>query len=301
MRWYDSDSIGWIMLCMQYSNVLQNFTSGRFAIADDRIYLALLTNTNSNTSMMNKDTYIGFPVYDGRVGISTMQEVFHSQHLPETPVKGVIYLVGDSLVTRARNKVVKKFLELGGEYLLFIDSDIVFTQSDIIRLRNRNKKIIGGVYLKKKLPYEAVCNRMLRAEGDLHVMAEVGTGFLMIHREVFEAIQAKYPEHFYVNEGDEPEATHYDFFRVGVVENRYLSEDYYFCWLARQCGYDVFYDTTILVKHEGKATYPMNDSELLAGATELLNGYDIDEPLDEKTLNTLQGVIAKQKKVRGYE
>ena len=109
---------------------------------------------------MRKDTYIGFPVYDGKVGIETIQQVLFAQSNADSPVKGVIYLTGDSLVTRARNKVVKKFLDTDGEYLLFIDSDIIFTQNDIIKLRNNNKNLCGGVYLKKKLPYSAVCNRI---------------------------------------------------------------------------------------------------------------------------------------------
>lgn len=250
---------------------------------------------------MNKDTYIGFPVYDGKVGIQTLQEVLFSQQDKRTPTRGVIYLVGDSLVTRARNKTVKKFLETDGEYLLFIDSDIIFRQEDIIRLRSHGKMVAGGVYLKKKLPYSPVCNRLLGNEDGLHKMAEIGTGFMMIHRSVFDAIKAKYPEHVYKNEGDEESGEYYDYFRVGVVEGRYLSEDYYFCWLARQCGYDVFLDPEILVKHEGKATYPFDDTELLQGATELLRGYSKDIPLDKAILDNMSDVVGKQKEARGYE
>ena len=250
---------------------------------------------------MNKDTYIGFPVYDGKVGLPTIQQVFYAQHHKDSPIKGVIYLTGDSLVTRARNKTVKKFLESDAEYLLFIDSDIIFTQQDIIKLRNNNKKLCGGVYLKKKLPYAPVCNRLLGQEDGLHIMAEIGTGFMMIHRDVFADIKAKYPEHAYKNEGDEEKGEYYDYFRVGVIENRYLSEDYYFCWLARQCGHNVYLDPDILVKHEGKATYPFVDSELLEGATELLRGYSAEVPLEKDVLDKMQNAIESQKKARSYE
>jgi hypothetical protein len=250
---------------------------------------------------MNKDTYIGFPVYDGKVGINTIQQVFYAQHHKDSPIKGVIYLTGDSLVTRARNKTVKKFLETDGEYLLFIDSDIIFTQNDIIKLRSNDKKLCGGVYLKKKLPYSPVCNRLLGHEGELHKMGEIGTGFMLIHRDIFTSIAEKYPEHYYKNENDEEKGDYYDYFRVGVIDNRYLSEDYYFCYLARECGYDVYLDPDILVKHEGKATYPFNDNELLEGATELLRGYSVEEPLEKKTLVDMQNVIKQQMKARNYK
>jgi hypothetical protein len=247
---------------------------------------------------MKKDVIIGLPVYDGRIGMKTYNEVLAASADPECCVAGNIQLVGDSLVTRARNKIVKRFLETDYEYLMFVDSDIEFSRRQIDALRSHGKKLIGGVYLKKKLPYSPVCNRFLGQEDGLNKMAEMGTGFLMIHRSVFEAIREKTPEHVYKPEGDEEKGDYYDYFRVGVVEGRYLSEDYYFCYLARQAGFDVWMDGNILVTHVGHAAYPFNDKDLIEGATELIANYDLGIEMDMVMIEKLKQAIKVQEEAR---
>lgn len=254
-----------------------------------------------STKKMTKDVVIGYPCYDGRAEIQAMQVNMQCLYAQDTPVASIQYLNGDSLVTRARNKVVHKFLHnTKFEYLLFIDSDIIYQPSDIVKLRANNKPICGGIYFKKKLPYSPVCNRSIEQDGKLHKMMETGTGFLMIHREVFETIAKAEPEHHYKNEGDEEAGTYYDYFRVGVVEERYLSEDYYFCHLARKYGYDIWLDTSIYVKHMGRATYPFKDYDLLNGASHLLQSYSTDAELDEKIVDKMQKAIDHQRGSRGW-
>lgn len=249
-----------------------------------------------------KDIVIGYPCYDGRAEVQAMQTIMQCLYSTDVPVCNVQYLNGDSLVTRARNKVVHNFLtKTDHPYLLFIDSDIIFQPGDIVTLRNNNKKVCGGIYFKKKLPYAPVCNSSISQHGKLHKMKEIGTGFQLIHREVFETIKKAEPEFHYKNEGDEEAGQYYDFFRVGIVDGRYLSEDYYFCHLARKHGYDIWLDTSIYVKHVGKATYPFKDYDLLNGASHLLKSYSTDAELDQKILDRMQDAIDHQKKERDLE
>jgi hypothetical protein len=242
---------------------------------------------------MTKDVMVGFPCYDGRAETDTMQTLIMCLHDPESPVGAIQYLHGDSLVTRARNKIVKRFLESKMQFLLFIDSDILFDPKQIIRLRSHDKFIVGGAYLKKKLPYAPVCNSKIGEEGDLDIVREAGTGFLMIHRDVFEDIRTMYPEHSYTNEGDEEKGTYYDWFRVGVKNGRYLSEDYYFCQLAGEAGFNVYYDSAVLVRHVGRAVYPFKDEELLDGASELLNAWNKSVPFPPNVLENLTNALKR--------
>jgi len=228
---------------------------------------------------MTKDVMIGFPCYDGKAETDTMQTLMNCLYDPNSPVGAIQYLHGDSLVTRARNKIVKNFLDSKMQFLMFIDSDILFESKQIVSLRNRDRYIVGGAYLKKKLPYAPVCNSKIGEEGDLDIVREAGTGFLMIHREVFEDIKKRWPEHTYKNEGDEEVGEYYDWFRVGVYEGRYLSEDYYFCRLATEVGYNVYYDSAVLVRHVGRAVYPFKDEDLLGGAKELLDMWNPEVPV----------------------
>lgn len=262
-----------------------------------------MSKTVRNTPKVIKDTVIGYPCYDGKAEVQAMQTIMQCLYSSQVPIGSVQYLNGDSLVTRARNKVVYNFLKKTDlPYLLFIDSDILFSPADIIRLRSNDKPICGGVYFKKKIPYAPVSNRTLEQHGHMHKMQETGTGFLMIHREVFEKIMKEEPEFYYKNDSDEAEGDdYYDFFRVGVVDGRYLSEDYYFCHLARKHGYDIWLDTSIYVRHVGKAVYPFDDYDFLKGAALLLQSYDTSIELDPDILKSIQVALDSQKLARGIK
>lgn len=236
---------------------------------------------------VKKDVVIGFPVYDGKTEIEIAQEMYMSLYDARVPVGKIQYYSGDSLVTRARNAVAAHFVDMDDmEYLMFIDSDIRFSRDQIRRLRSYDKGIVGGVYLKKKLPYQPVYNHRLGKEEEtgLTKMREIGTGFMMIRKDVLKAIQERWPEHHYKPYGHERQSeNYYDWFRVGKCPDTgyYLSEDYYFCKLAQECGYDIFMDEGILVEHSGKMLYPTNDTNLILGADVMLRAYNNDAPVNE--------------------
>lgn len=243
--------------------------------------------------MIEKDVLLVIPCYDHKLEVMTAQEAFGSMYDARTPVRKVHYYNGDSLVTRARNACASAFLDMEDvQYLMFVDSDIHFNRFQIKQLREHDKGIVGGVYLKKKLPYQPVCNNRISKEEStgLAIMREIGTGFMMIRRDVFMAIMEKWPEHKYIPYKTERQNEyHYDWFRVGPCEETgyYLSEDYYFCKLARECGYEVFLDESILVEHSGRAVYPMRDTDVLDGASTLLNAYKQESPVERKMLDSV--------------
>jgi hypothetical protein len=249
---------------------------------------------------MKKDVAIGMPVYDGRVDVLSAQQMHMGMYSTGSCVNKIIYEMGDSHVARARNKVATRFLKQKDcDYLMWIDSDIRFDVRLINKLREREVPVIGGVYLKKKLPYEAVLNTKIGEDGDLLKVKEVGTGFLMIHRDVLTAIKEAEPEHEYDPSADEDNEDYYDWFRSGVVNRRWLSEDYYFCHLARKYGFDIFVEPSIVVGHVGKMEFPLpNETDLINGATELISKYHKEAELDMEALDRLEAAINMQREVR---
>ena len=259
---------------------------------------------------MNKDVLLAFPVYDGKTEVEIAQEMYMSLYDKNSPIRKIHYYNGDSLVTRARNSCAAAFMDMDDvNYMMFIDSDIRFSRWMLGRLRNYDKGLIGGVYLKKKLPYQPVCNHKLGIEENtgLALMREIGTGFMMIRKDVLKAIQEKWPEHAYTPYSHErPSENYYDWFRVGKCPDTgyYLSEDYYFCKLARECGYDVFMDESILVEHSGKMLYPTNDESLVRGASTLLHTYNDNAPMSEgftEAIRQLDEVTDKFMEKRGLK
>ena len=188
------------------------------------------------------------------------------------------FLFNESLITRARNYLVDEFLDRSDcTHLLFIDSDINFDPRDVIALLALDKDVIGGPYPKKAIKWKNIksgiqknptidAGMLEKLAGDfvfnpvkgtqqfsvtepLEVM-EIGTGFMMVKREVFAQMAEAYPNIKY--KPDHVGQAHFDGTRyihayfdtvidtkdsiVGGGSERYLSEDYMFCQMWRKIG-----------------------------------------------------------------
>jgi hypothetical protein len=254
---------------------------------------------------MEKDIMVGYPCYDGKADIGSLGAIYQCAYAQNSPVKQIQFLNGDSLVSRARNRIAERFLASDCEYLMFIDNDILFQPADITRLREWNKDIIGGVYLKKKLPYAPVANTCYGTDPEtgLSEMAEIGTGFMMIHRRVFERlINLRGNQLRYEPAGDELPGNYYDFFRVGVspVTKQYLSEDYFFCEMARLAGFKVLLDSGIMVKHKGGGIFPFEDEQFLEASADFIAKYSTEMPMKRSLLDAVERAVNAQKEARGW-
>ena len=58
-------------------------------------------------------------------------------------------MANESLVTRARNNLIAKGMETDSTHPMFIDADIGFDFTDVIKLLIADKDVIGGLYPKK--------------------------------------------------------------------------------------------------------------------------------------------------------
>lgn len=213
---------------------------------------------------------VGLPVYGG----------YHPHFVPgllklvQNPPchLRLLPLVGDSLVSRARNRIAAKFLaDPRATHLLFLDTDLIFGVDHVARLISHDLPIVAGLYPKKQRSLKWVLNtREEFGEADpetgLQKILYAGTGALCIAREVLEAIRDARPDLAYDPDAGEPtDLTYHDFFPVGIYQDpatgrrRYLSEDWYFCQLARDCGYKIMADTHVIMKHCGDFIFPIDD------------------------------------------
>jgi len=180
-------------------------------------------------------------------------------------------IVFESLIPRARNAAAAHFLDSDCTHLFFIDADIDFDPKSVLKLLRHNKPVIAGVYPKKYY----VWNRVNTGEeivdypfgGEVHFnqdglieTAYLPTGFLMIKREVFTNIASNKPELKYKNDidGYGQIDTFYNFFRSGVHNGIYESEDWGFCSIWRELGGKVFIDPTIKLGHIGWSRFSGN-------------------------------------------
>ena len=163
-------------------------------------------------------------------------------------------------VINARIVAANRFLETDCTHLLTIDSDIVnWNGMHVQQLIAREKAIVGGFYMKKQKEQVYVCSPLKvgepvepDAEG-LIELRRIGTGFLLVKREVFERMKEKWRDsETFINQ---QKKEMFNFYPMGVVNREYVSEDWYFCDRARELGYRIYGDTKVTLGHLGDHIY----------------------------------------------
>lgn len=152
----------------------------------------------------------------------------------------------------ARDTACQKLLELGWEYLFFLDDDVGCPPDTIQRLMRHKLPIVSGVYYRRMNPLTPV---MLKnspsgpqwiTEYPINTLLDVdfvGAGCLLIHREVIE----KFPHPSPNEKWFQWRCNHYDKPHLERV-----SEDFAFCKDVREkMGLKIFVDTSIQCKHIG--------------------------------------------------
>lgn len=209
------------------------------------------------------------------------------------------FLFNESLITRARNYLVDEFLRTDFTHLLFIDSDIHYDAQDILALMALDKDVIGGPYPKKAINWKNVAEAARKYPnldpreletlvGDyvfnavkgtksfsvtepLEVM-EIGTGYMMVKREVFDKMKEAYPmihykpDHVGQANFDGSRYIHAYFDTVidykdsitGGGSDRYLSEDYMFCQMWRKIGGQIWLCPWMKTQHVGTYAFSGN-------------------------------------------
>lgn len=167
-------------------------------------------------------------------------------------------MTNESLISRARNTLVAKFLNNpDSTHLMFVDADIGWEPWHLLVMLNRDVDVIGGLYPMKTLPVKWVVNGFEGAEegpDGLQEVSKTGTGFMLVKRHVFEKLNEHPAVKPFNNDIGLPKEldrhlkTYYD---TAVRENRYYSEDWTFCENWRDLGGKIWVDKRVLLRHTG--------------------------------------------------
>lgn len=142
-----------------------------------------------------------------------------------------------------RTYLAKRAIELGATHLFFVDSDMFFSPDTINKMLAHKKDIVACDYNKRKFPLESVTTQLEASEKNeenLYRVAAAATGCMLIDLRVFTEGKLASP---WFNFGRNAE---------GELS---LGEDSWFCYTARDAGYEVWIDPTIKVLHIGEYTF----------------------------------------------
>lgn len=213
------------------------------------------------------------------------------------------FIFNESLITRARNYLADQFLKSDCTHMLFLDADIHFNPRDVLDLLVRDKDVSGAPYPKKSINWTNVA-QTARKHADLEPkelenvvgdyvfnvvqgttkiqvnqpleVLEIGTGFMMIKRHVFDKMKQAYPtlrfKPDFIGQADfDPTTFIHVFFdtmidsadsATGGGTDRYLSEDYMFCQLWRKIGGKVFLCPWMRTQHIGTYAFTGNMGDI---------------------------------------
>lgn len=103
-----------------------------------------------------------------------------------------------------RNKIVRRALDHGRQWVFFVDDDMVFREHHLTKLLNHEQPVVASLYLNRKPPFYPVAYNNFTLENGKPVwkpvvldgapdsgLAEIvaaGTGGMLIRTEVFRAI-----------------------------------------------------------------------------------------------------------------
>ena len=160
-------------------------------------------------------------------------------------------IVTGSLIYDSRDQIATYAVNEGYDYVLYADSDMVFSAGDLKMLLAHNTDIVSGLYVtrkgeKKNVAYTEVHKRVnepFKAPVLVHdtldtgygKIAAVGFGFCLIRTEVLKTMFNKYKSLFEPKWG--------------------FGEDIAFCVRARKCGYEIWLDRDVKLGHVGEKIY----------------------------------------------
>jgi hypothetical protein len=175
---------------------------------------------------------------EDKLSTDYMMSLIHmlKRHGPDV---GIINNRGSEIAI-SRFTLVKNALLFNPEYLLFTDSDIAFPVDALDRLMAHGKDIVSATYVTRRPPHRALGaalddNDIPPGATGMVQMHWIPIGFALIKAEVFLKVPKPWFPLKYIPEMDDME-----------------SEDYGFCDLAREAGYELWCDLDLsheLVHH----------------------------------------------------
>ncbi len=153
-----------------------------------------------------------------------------------------------SLVYVARDDIATRTVTSDFDYIFWLDSDMVIKPDTLVRMMDTLQKndydILSGLYFRRVPPYSPVLFKKLEMDGasciheefdtlpdEIFEVAGCGFGCVLMRTDVFLDVQSKHGAMF-----------------APIGSN---GEDVSFCMRARECGFKIYCDPSVICGHVG--------------------------------------------------
>ena len=171
----------------------------------------------------------------------------------EVGIDTYLFFDSSTILLNQREKLIENAKDIKCDYVLWLDSDMMFPSTTALRLLAHNKDIVACNYMKRSKPLKTVAYTDLRnwdswlplePKDDLIKVEGVGMGCMLMKTEIFNSLQKPY----------------FEFTYKGDTQDWY-GEDFMLLTKLRLNQFNVYIDTILSmdIKHLGIYAFGNND------------------------------------------
>lgn len=200
---------------------------------------------------------VAMPCYGGQLHVAGQRTLLGIKDAAYSSGIDIEFLVvqGESAITRGRSNICATFLAGDWDVLAMLDADILLEADDFLRLLALDRPVRGAAVALKTLDMSECLSAFVNGEQvtratmpkepfEVHYL---GGSVLLIERFVLNEMAEHYEAELGYDDPINGPGVH--LFCEIVQQRTLLSEDYAFCYRARECGFRIWCDPRVIVTH----------------------------------------------------
>lgn len=160
-----------------------------------------------------------------------------------------VFFDSNTILLNQRTNLIKRSLEVKSDYVLWLDSDMMFPSTTALRLLNHDKDIVACNYMKRTKPQNPVAYKditdwnsflPLTPQEELVPVEGIGMGCMLMKTEIFNQLDKPYFKFVYKEDSED-----------------WHGEDFDMLSRLRKLGYIVYVDSLLSldIKHLGNQAF----------------------------------------------
>jgi hypothetical protein len=165
-----------------------------------------------------------------------------------------VFMDASTVLLTQRERLATAAVELGADYALWLDSDMVFPATTAVRLLKHNEPVVAANYVRRQKPYKGVAYETIGdwenplsfdVQDELVPIEGIGMGCILTKVSIFNELTKPWFD-----------------FQWSPESNDFLGEDMYLCQKINAAGYTIKVDTALSQELHHLGTYAFNTSLL---------------------------------------
>lgn len=158
-----------------------------------------------------------------------------------------VVMEASTVLLTQRERLALESQAIGAEYMLWLDSDMIYPPTTALRLLAHNEPVVAANYIRRQLPAKGVAyekigewNKPLpfKSHSELVPVAGIGMGCMLVKTSILDEIPQPWFE-----------------FTWTPASNDHLGEDMNFCLKMARAGYTVKVDTSLSMEMRHLGTW----------------------------------------------